>query len=162
MRTDLTRFLRQHTEGIIAQFVAAVYVETAIESSDELEKDVVIDHMRDLLGSLAEDLLATEGRPRPVKTANYAKAHGQHRWEQYYRIDELLREYAILRRILMFWFEKFEKDQPFEIEDRLSASRILHDLIDEVMILSAGEFTEQVAQAGHVRKEKPGALEDIS
>ena len=59
---------------------------------------------------------------------------------------ELLREYAVLRQVLMLEVAQFERHQFFEFEDRLSANRTLYDLIDELMIQSATEFSENLTR----------------
>jgi hypothetical protein len=151
---NLTRYLLKHRDGIIEQFAAVARLEPKIESADRLAKEDVIDHLPKLLDSFAEDLRAPEGAERPCKAAEFAREHGRHRWEQHYRIDEVIREYAILRQILMFQIEQFEKHQIFESEDRLSAARTLHDLIDEVMLVSVSEFADYIAKAGRMRKEE--------
>src|SRR4051812_48445218 len=125
---DFARYLTENQKGIVEQFAALVRIEPKIVTSDALSKLHVRNFLTRIIKSFAEELCMPEGVPRLSKVAVFARAHGRHRWKQGYLLQEVMREFAILRQLLMFHIDKYERRQLFAIEDRVSASRTLHSL----------------------------------
>ena len=148
---ELAAYLLKNKDGIAEQFAAVVRLDPRIQTADTLPKEEVLDHIPALLESLAIELTLPEAASHDCPTVENARAHGLHRWQQHYRLDEILREYALLRQVIMFRIVQFEKVQLFEPEDRHSAARTLHDLIDEVMIVSTSEFARHIQESGSLQ-----------
>jgi hypothetical protein len=137
---------------IVERFVALVKSDRKLQASDGLSNQAIVDHLPQLLESFARDLHQAGGTQRSYKTAQEARAHGHIRWTQQYRLDEVLREFSVLRYVLMLQMADFERQRSFETVDRLIAERTLHSLIDEVMIVAATEFTSHFKSAGQLKE----------
>lgn len=150
---DFARYLQENKRGIVEQFAALVRIEPKIETANHIPKLHVKDFLIRIIKSFAEELCMPEGVPQLGKVAVFARAHGRHRWKQGYRLEEVMREFAILRQLLMFHIDKYERRQLFAIEDRVSASKTLHTLLDEVMLFSVVEFAFHIEKSGQIQRD---------
>lgn len=131
------------------QFVVGVRLDPHITTANHLDKIEVANHLVEVLTEFSTQLLATQLTPLPEKLKEGARLHGRIRWGQGYRFNEVLREYSVLRRVLLFQLAAFESAHlPFMSDPEGRASRTLHALLDEVMLCCADEFSSLLPRKG--------------
>lgn len=109
-----------------------------------------MDHLPSLFDHLTDKLRAGTPTIQQRAAARDAQAHGEHRWHQNYRLDELLREIAVLRRVFMRHLVTFQVAHPgFVGETEWSATRIIHGYFDDLLIDSTTQFVAKQKQELH-------------
>lgn len=113
---------------------------------------VLLDHLPTFLWELGQ-ALAESGDPRPDRHARSAEVHGDQRWETGWSINELVRDYQLLRIVLIEFLE--------EALDRPLASREVMALgvaVDDAIEASVAAYA--AAQAAVGGKGKPAGPAD--
>lgn len=143
---DFAEFLEAQREQITRQWVQAVRTDPTIEASTALPHEQLVDH----LPQVFEDLTDTLRGPTAPKerSAHHAQIHGEHRWWQGFRFQELLREMSILRRIISVeHLAVFANQNPaWPGEARQHAETVVHTFFDRILTESAGQFVEKTEQ----------------
>ncbi|MES2573035.1 MAG: RsbRD N-terminal domain-containing protein, partial [Verrucomicrobiota bacterium] len=119
----------------------AVQSDPSIQAAHVLSKSEVVDHFPEFFDSFAEALRSPGNAPLLAVIAQRAFIHGRLRWDQNYSLDEVLREYARLRKVLILRLAKFRLCAS---EERLALMAELHELLDETMIVSAQGYVARV------------------
>ncbi|HEX8680659.1 MAG TPA: PAS domain S-box protein, partial [Chthoniobacterales bacterium] len=72
-----------------------------------------------------------------------------HRWEQGYRLDEVIRESGIVRHVFAVDFlDAFQRHLPeFDAQARLETETVIHRFFDDVLIQSAQQFAAEKDKA---------------
>jgi signal transduction histidine kinase len=87
---------------LIAQrWLRTVQADADIEATDQLTHTQLLDHLPSVLRDLSQFLRWRDASVLAGETREDAQEHGQHRWEQGYQLDALLRELDVLRRIVL-------------------------------------------------------------
>src|SRR6476660_3060423 len=100
-----------------------------------------------------------------------ARVHGRYRWRQGYRLEEVIRETSIVRRIISHkWLDAYARKVPkLDGGTRRAAENIIHQAVDDVISDSAEQFVEEKIKAtsdltwklgtdiAHVRLQKAAA-----
>lgn len=143
--SELADYLLAHREDIIGEWVRAVERDAVITSSSHLEYKELVDHIPVLFEDLAKLLKSRRSDPNHSEVARDARIHGKYRWRQGYRLEEVIREASIVRRVLFHsWVEAFAQKVPaFAGETRKAAEHIIHDAVDDVVTDSAKQFVEE-------------------
>src|SRR5438552_17565363 len=143
---DLGDYLLAHREEIIGEWLRAVEQNPDISSVDHLkDKEELLDHLPELCQNLAELLKSPQSDQNRAEVLRAARGHGKYRWRQGYRLEEVIREASIVRRILFHnWVEAFAREEPqFAGETRKVAESIVHQAVDDVIADSAEQFVEE-------------------
>ena len=139
------QFIEANREEICRQWVAAVDRSPQVATSDDLTFRQLLDHFPILCQELAKALRRSVDAP-PAPTAEAAAAaHAQARWQQGYRLDELIREIAIVRReFTRRWLDFFAAipAQPGHDEAR-RAGAIVNQFFDDLILTSVTQFVEE-------------------
>ena len=93
-----------------------------------------------------------------------ARVHGKHRWQQGYRLEEVIREASIVRRILFHnWLDAYAREvSEFEGETRRTAENIIHHAVEDVIADSAEQFVEeQQKSTSHLNSQLADALAEV-
>jgi signal transduction histidine kinase len=132
-------FLFARREQITAEWTSAIFHDPKIPTAHHLTHQQLTDHLPRLYDELCAYL---KRKPEAAgRTEDSAVKHGEHRWEQGYRIDELLREIGVLRRVVLTSFLGQFADQK---EDFGGAEEIkLRSTVDEFFDLSTVESVRQ-------------------
>lgn len=116
------------------------------------------DHLPPVLDAFAEKMQSDPDQPQ-VEPADHERVedeikHGIHRWQQGYRLRELLHEWGHLHHCLFNELESFAAAHP-EIERAsvAEANRQLISLVNEAISESTGQYArlQQDEAAGHLR-----------
>jgi signal transduction histidine kinase len=143
--SKLCDYLLAHREEIIGEWLRAVERNADISSSDELKYNELVDHLPKVFQDLAELLKSPQSHENRIDVSCAARIHGKHRWRQGYKLEEVIREASIVRRILFRdWVDAYAREVPdFEGETRKAAENLIHQVVDDVVTDSAEQFVEE-------------------
>src|SRR5690349_6277199 len=104
--SEVGDYLLEHSEEIIGEWLRAVELNVDISSSDELKYKELVDHLPEVFQDLAKLLKSPKSRETRIEVSRAARIHGIHRFRQGYRLEEVIREASIIRRVLFRdWLE---------------------------------------------------------
>ncbi|PYI87543.1 MAG: hypothetical protein DMF03_13155 [Verrucomicrobia bacterium] len=144
--SELGDYLLAHREGIIGEWLRAVEQNPDISSSDHLkDKEELLDHLPELCQNLAELLKSPQSNQNRSEVFRAARVHGRYRWRQGYRLEEVIREASVVRRIISHnWLDAYAREVPkFDGGTRRAAENIIHEAVDDVIADSAEQFVEE-------------------
>jgi signal transduction histidine kinase len=129
-------------DAVTRTWVYAVQTSPDFTTPDQLPVPQLIDH----LPALFDDLITClQGRDEAAAADPNARAHGRHRWEQHFRLGELLRELLLLRRIIIKEVESYRQADTSRLPEdteRLARDRIEH-FFEEAIVRSTDQFYAQ-------------------
>lgn len=157
----LADFLCEQRETIMRRWTEAARGNVDMQSTGGLNPDQLSNHLPDLLGDLAHTLRMAGPDPTRVEARQNAKVHGRYRWQQDYRLDEVLREMNIVRRIVCrYGTEAFVREHPGVEEAEIDHAR---DLIERFFEDTAiGSVEQFVAEQQERLRHANGQLEQSS
>lgn len=143
--SELGDYLLAYREEIIGEWLRAVERDRNISSSTHLDYTQLVDHLPELCEELADLLKCSNPEEKRGEIIRTARVHGGYRWGQGYRLEEVIREASIVRRILFHgWVDAFAREVPeFDGETRRAAEKIIHQAVDDVVTVSAEQFVEE-------------------
>ncbi|MBA3882252.1 MAG: sensor histidine kinase [Chthoniobacterales bacterium] len=162
--SKLGDYLLARRDEIIGEWVRTVERNPDISSSGHLDYKELVDHLPELCRELAELLKLPQGEQSRSEISTTARVHGGYRWSQGYRLEEVIREASIVRRILFHdWVDAFARETPeFDGETRRVAERIIHQAVDDVVTVSAEQFVqEQQKSISQLNAELADALAEL-
>ena len=163
--TDLAAFLRAQREKTIHIWREAVNADQMLTTAHSLPRTQLDDHIPGLLQ--AYELQLETGAPATQRVVDVqseqATAHGLHRWQQGYDLEEVSRELGRLNEAVVIQLEAYGRERPqLESEVMATARRMWAQMIGMESSKSIVEYfrLRQVEAAGHV-KDLEQALEKI-
>jgi signal transduction histidine kinase len=136
------------TVGSVIQRDAGVILERWAErakaeqpSAKRVHHDVLLDHLPTFLWELGRSLVES-GDPTPDRHARPAEAHGGERWETGWSINEVVRDYQLLRLVLVEYLEE-ALDRPLSSREVMA----LGVMVDDAVEASVAAFAEAQAEA---------------
>lgn len=119
----LATFLSQRHQAIVDSWIDGVRRLDYLPPPKAANSAAVADHLPKLL----HDLIALlRGETAADRILEDAQAHGQHRWEQDYRLEDVLRELALAAHLLfVHGFDPFEDANPGISRSTLREARAL-------------------------------------
>jgi signal transduction histidine kinase len=163
--SELGDYLLAHCEEIIAEWLRAVEQDPDIIASDHLkDKKELLDHLPALCQNLAELLKSPQSDENRAEVSRAARVHGIYRWRQGYRLEEVIREASILRRIISDnWLDTYARKVPkLDGGTRRAAQKIIHQAVDDVVSDSAEQFVEEQLKAtSHLNSQLGDALAEV-
>jgi len=163
--SELGDYLIAHREEIIGEWLRAVEEDPDIRALDHLkDKKALVDHLPDLCQNLAELLKSPQSDQNRAKVSRAARVHGKHRWRQGYRLEEVIRETSIVRRIISHnWLDAYARKVPkLDSGTRRAAENIIHRAVDDVISDSTEQFVEEQLKAtSHLNSQLADALADV-
>jgi hypothetical protein len=162
--SDLGDYLLAHRDEIIGEWLEAVEQNPDISSSDYLkDKEALRDHLPGLCRNLAELLKSPSDQTR-TEVSRAARVHGKYRWLQGYRLEEVIREASIVRRIISHnWLDAYARKVPkLDGGTRRAAENIIQQAVDDVVSDSAKQFSEEQLKAtSHLNSLLADALAEL-
>lgn len=157
-RTVLARFadyLAGQQTALTEQWLLAVRRDPKIAAADRLTHHQLLDHLPQLYIELCEFLRKRNASALVEEVKDGAEDHGEYRWRDGYRIDELLRELEVFRHIVNGGVARYaQQDAAFKGAVEASASALIHQFFAEVEINSARQFAEEQAAVVRTWTEK--------
>ena len=159
---DLGAFVRNRRDDITRLWVAAVDRSSEIASSNDLTYRQLLDHLPHICDELADLLQKPPTDPAPPPIGPDAAAHGRKRWEQGYRLEEVIREVCLIRRNFFDrWVPEFAQNNPeFVGEAERAATQVIHHFFDEVIIDSTVQFVQE--NCDHAKRVKHEFLSQVA
>jgi len=145
----LAEYLESQRKAITQQWLDAVLADAQIEASSLLTHRQLLDRLPNLFDELCRFLRGRDAARLTGAVKDDAREHGHNRWEHGYRIEELLRELHLLRRILLSTFVTAfaEADQDFGRAAETTARNLVEDFFSSAILNSVRQFlTEQQEQ----------------
>ena len=91
--SNLGDYLLAHREEIVGEWLRAVEQNPDISSFGHLkDKEELVDHLPELCQNLAELLKSPQSDQNRAQVFRAARIHGKYRWQQGYRLEEVIRE----------------------------------------------------------------------
>jgi hypothetical protein len=163
--SELGDYLLAHREEIIGEWVQAVEQDPDISSLDHLkDKEELVDHLPELCQNLTELLKSPQSDQNRAEVFRAARVHGKNRWRQGYRLEEVIREASVVRRIISHgWLDAYARKVPkLDSGTRRAAENIIHQAVDDVITDSAAQFVEEQLKAtNHLNSQLADALADV-
>ena len=138
--TPLIEHILRRRGAITKTWLAALWKSPEFTIAKDIPPPELIDHIPDLFDELAEYLRTAEAPQAEHK----ARVHGQYRWQQQFRLDEVLRELLLIRDIIIAEIERYlAEHEPSAANVLLEARRRVGRFFDDVLLYSASQFAEQ-------------------
>ena len=140
----LIDYLRSRRETVTQVWLHAVQTSPDFTTPDRIPVPQLVDHLPDLYDSLLECL---QGEQAGEAADADARTHGRVRWQQEFRIDELLRELLLFRRVVMKEIDAClaQADPPLPPGERERLRHRAERFFEEGVVRSAEQFTTQFA-----------------
>ena len=142
-RLALAGQLESERNEVVSEWMAAVREDPEIPNADHLTLGALQDHLPQILVELVEALRKPpqdlQDAPEPRQTA---REHGKMRWRSGYRFDELLRELARIREIILarareYFNERNTSRACTEVEKQIRR------FFDVIIVSSAQQFMDE-------------------
>ncbi|HEX3379852.1 MAG TPA: sensor histidine kinase [Paraburkholderia sp.] len=158
---NFSNFIRAERSRLTRQWMHAVSIDANLVEADKLTYQQLTDHLPEILEELclaldSEDLECVE-----TSIERDAKKHGNVRWRQGYRIEELVRELDLFQQVLVEALEEFiERDKTCTRRHESRARRLIAEAFSVVTYASIkevvgerdrkiDEYTRQLERANH-------------
>lgn len=136
---DLGQALGDKVEIVTAAWIRAVSQDSEIESARQLAYEAVRDSLPEVLDELAL-LLSKRKEGDPEEVEERSLYHGFVRAQQGYDTAEIVREYRLLRQVVLTALEpELLTGSPAEL---LRAIRVIDDVLDEIITFSIESYIE--------------------
>jgi signal transduction histidine kinase len=116
--------------------------------------DVLLDHLPTFLWELGRSLVE-EGDPSPSRQARSAEVHGDQRWVTGWSISEVVRDYQLLRLVLVEYLEE-ALDRPLASREAMALGVAVDDAI-EVSVAAYAACQAAAASGGDEKAAEPPA-----
>lgn len=151
----LADHLASHREELLQAWRQAGLADPGQPTAQALDRAQFLDHIPDVLDALERRL---RHRPAGHDGADNARAdevkHGLQRWQQGYRLEELMREWAHLHACIDREVERYARSHvAWSLDAHWAAQRIIVGLIHEGVTASAAQYSrmDRADAAGRLR-----------
>jgi hypothetical protein len=163
--SELGDYLLTHCEQIRGEWLEALEQTPDISSLAHLKDgEALTDHLPNLCQHLAKLLKAPQSGQNRAEVCCGGRVHGKYRWRQGYRLDEVIREASVVRRIISHnWLDAYAwKVSKLDSGTRRAAENIIHQAVDDVVSDSAEQFVkEQLKATSHLNSQLADALAEV-
>jgi signal transduction histidine kinase len=146
-RTTLSRlveYLESQRDAVTEQWLLAVRRDPNIATADRLTHQQLVDHLPAIYEECCEFLRRRDTSVLVDDAQADAKEHGGFRWQNGYRIEELIRELEAFRRIMAATVLRFiDVDARFAGTLERQASALVHQFLGEVTVSSVKQFVQE-------------------
>ena len=142
---QLAAHLDQQREVITQSWMDAARGNPDIQGAETLAPEELRDHLPHIFDDFLATLRTGGGEQAREESKKDARVHGHYRWEQHYRLDEVLRELNIIRRmILRHGVNPFMRGQTgFTEVHNHKAHDLIERFFEDVEIGSIEQFTHR-------------------
>lgn len=142
--------LQQHVDEILHRWSEQAIKEQP--NATRVHHAVMLDHLRDLLVSLGRSLAATND-PHTNGHCIPASRHGENRWEAGWSLVEVVRDYQILRLVILDFLEE-RMHRPMDGREILAIGLILDEAIAASVVMYVKGRNLFLSQLEEERAEK--------
>ena len=130
----------------MASWIERVANDPRIPAADRIPKPALVDHIPAVLDELVDHLRSKQAAgDLPAGVERDAKEHGITRWQQGYRLEELLWEITQLRTVFIEAMSEFEIEEfpVLEGAERDAARTKVHAFLDNLAWLSTQRYVDE-------------------
>lgn len=168
-------YVRAEHSRLTQQWMDAVATDLDLVEADKLTYQQLADHLPEIIEGLCAALDVEDLEQVETSIERNAKKHGKIRWDQGYRIEELVRELDLFRRVLAEALEEFAaRESSFTRRHESRARRLIAEAFSMVTYTSIkevvnerdrkiDEYTGQLERANHelmLKQQLVGALHE--
>ncbi|WP_233855785.1 sensor histidine kinase [Paraburkholderia sp. HD33-4] len=154
---NFANFIRAERGRLTRQWMHAVSIDADLVEADKLTYQQLVDHLPEILEELCVALDAEDLERVETSIERDAKKHGNVRWQQGYRIEELVRELDLFQQVLVAGLEEFvERDRTCSRRHESRARRLIAEAFSVVTYAS---IKEVVGERDRTIHEYTGRLE---
>lgn len=127
-------------DSITDAWVLAAQTSLDLSTHETMSAPQLLDHLPSLYDDLTD--FVRGGEPTGL-AKQHSQLHGRDRWEQHYRLDELLRELLLLRRVVVREIDRFQATHQPPLShhaEHLVRERVTQ-FFDEATIASVSQFS---------------------
>ncbi|MBC8749185.1 signal transduction histidine kinase [Paraburkholderia sp. WC7.3g] len=158
---NFSDFIRGERDRLTRQWMQAVSIDASLAEPDQLTYQQLADHLPEILEVLCVALDAEDLGRVETSIERDGKKHGNVRWRQGYRIEELVRELDLFQKVLTEALEQFvERDSTCTRRHESRARRLIAETFSMVTYASIkevvaerdrtiDEYTERLERANH-------------
>lgn len=154
----LCKFLAARREGLLLAWRKAVASDPEQTTARSLTRGQLYDHIPEVLDAFERKLRSKpdgkEAQAADLMQTQQEVKHGRHRWQQGYRLPEVLHEWGHLQLCLFEEIKTFAAaNADFGIETLAEANRQAIHFVNESITESATQYAlmQQAEAAGHIR-----------
>ncbi|SAK88861.1 integral membrane sensor hybrid histidine kinase [Caballeronia fortuita] len=153
----LVAALRAQQHALTERWMKLVFGDQEVEHSDQLTYRQLADHLPSIFEEICVVLESRNLRDQEGAIERDARQHGQWRWQQGYRVDELVRELDLFRQVLLLAIGEYagtHDDFPRADEER---ARLMTDEV--VSFVTLASIREAIGERDRKIDEYTGMLE---
>lgn len=153
----LVATLRAQQTTLTERWMKLVFGDLDVEHSDQLTYRQLADHLPSIFEEICIVLERRNLRDQEVAIERNARQHGQWRWQQGYRIDELVRELDLFRQVLHAAIGEYAHEHADFERSSEEHARLMTDEI--VSFVTLASIREAVSERDRKIDEYTGMLE---
>jgi signal transduction histidine kinase len=154
---ELATALRQQQKSLTERWMKLVFVDTDVEHSEPLTYAQLADHLPLIFDEICLVLELQDMDSQEQEIERDARQHGQWRWKQGYRIDELVRELDLFRQVLLAAIGEFAHRNPAFGREQEERARLMTDEVLSFVTLTS--IREAMGESDRKIEEYTGMLE---
>ncbi|WP_321799095.1 sensor histidine kinase [Caballeronia sp. J97] len=136
----LVAALRAQQNALTERWMKLVFGDQEVEHSDQLTYRQLADHLPSIFDEICIVLESRNLRDQEGAIERNARQHGQWRWQQGYRVDELVRELDLFRQVLLLAIGEYAgAHEHFSRADEEHARLMTDEVVSFVTLASIRE-----------------------
>jgi signal transduction histidine kinase len=136
----LVAALREQQPALTERWMKLVFGDQEVEHSDQLTYRQLADHLPSIFEEICIVLESRNLRDQEGAIERDARQHGQWRWQQGYRVDELVRELDLFRQVLLLAIGEYASThEDFSRADEEHARLMTDEVVSFVTLASIRE-----------------------
>jgi signal transduction histidine kinase len=153
----LVAALRTQQAALTERWMKLVFGDNEVEHSDQLTYRQLADHLPSIFEEICVVLESRNLRDQEGSIEHNARQHGQWRWQQGYRIDELVRELDLFRQVLLGAIGDYASNHADLSREDEEHARLMTDEV--VSFVTLASIREAVGERDRKIDEYTGMLE---
>lgn len=139
---QIGRRIEEAAEALVARWHTRALAEQP--SAPAVHRDTLRDHLAAFLRGLGRDL-AADCSERPLLGTLQAVRHGEHRWHGGWQLSEVVRDYQLLRLVILEWLDE-TLERPVTLPEVMAIGLALDDAIAAAVVTYVN-YHEETLQA---------------